>query len=214
MIHSLIESDQIADILEDIRFNTESASPIKFLYIAPERLRSQAFIRVLSQTKIALLAIDEAHCISQWGHDFRTSYLQLAEFAKRLQLTEKQIPIVALTATATEKVRKDIVDRLGLVKYEIFIRGFDRPNIAIVVREISKKDEKLKKILEIVEKTQGTGIVYCSTLNHVNDVYEYLKSHKIPCGRYTGALPSQEREHTQNAFMEDDFRVIIATNAF
>jgi ATP-dependent DNA helicase RecQ len=82
-------------------------------------------------------------------------------------------------------VRKDIVERLGLRDYQTFIRGFDRPNIAIIVREISKKDEKLKKIFEIITKTPGTGIVYCSTLNHVNDVYEYLKNKKIPCGRYT-----------------------------
>jgi ATP-dependent DNA helicase RecQ len=214
MIHSLLEPWQVSDILEDIRFNEESSTPLKFLYIAPERLRSRAFMNVLSSAKIALLAIDEAHCISQWWHDFRTSYLQLADFTKQLGLAQKQIPIVALTATATEKVRKDIVERLWLVQYETFIRGFDRPNIAIIVREISKKDEKLQKILEIVEKTPGTGIVYCSTLNHVNDVYEYLKSHKVPCGRYTGALSSGERDTTQNAFMEDEYRVIVATNAF
>lgn len=140
--------------------------------------------------------------------------MQIADFAKSLRLSERGVPIMGLTATATEKVRKDIVERVGLADFTTFIKGFDRPNIVIVVREISKKDEKLRKIAEIIEKTPGTGIIYCSTLNHVNDVYAYLKEKKVSCGKYTGSIVGSERESIQNEFMNDELKVIVATNAF
>lgn len=187
IINSTKSPGEIADILEDLRWNSESANPIRFVYIAPERLRSRAFIQSFSNLRVSLLAIDEAHCISQWGHDFRTSYLQIREFVKTLALEEKHIPIMALTATATAKVRSDIVERLGLRKYETFIKGFDRPNIAIVVREISKKDAKLTKMLEIIGKTPGIGIVYCSTIAHVDEVHAFLAKNSIASGKYTGS---------------------------
>ena len=131
--------------------NNES---IKFLYIAPERLNSNEFIGILKTCKISLVAIDEAHCISQWGHDFRPSYMKIKGFIEELSAgSVRTFPVVGLTATATKKVRTDIVDRLGLTKYKSFISGFDRKNICIVIREISAKEEKQKKVEEIIEKT-------------------------------------------------------------
>lgn len=109
-------------------------------------------MRVIKNVKIALVAIDEAHCISQWGHDFRPSYMKIRGFLADLK-SEKNFPIIALTATATQKVRKDIIERLGLENPNIFTTGFERKNIAIIVREISKKEEKQQKVLEILEKT-------------------------------------------------------------
>ena len=214
VINSMKTPGEIADILEDLRWNDESVHPIRFIYIAPERLRSRAFIASLSDLPISLLAIDEAHCISQWGHDFRTSYLQVRDFIKLLELDAKGIPIMALTATATQKVRTDIIERLGLKKYETFIKGFDRPNIAIVVREISKKDAKFAKMLEIINKTPGVGIIYCSTINHVEEVNEFLNRNNIASGKYTGSVTGSDRENIQNAFMDDDLKVMVATNAF
>lgn len=214
VVNSTKSPAEISDILEELKWNAESENPVKFLYIAPERLRSRHFTDVLSSLPISVLAIDEAHCISQWGHDFRTSYLQIREFVKTLRLDEHGIPVMALTATATSKVRSDIVERLGLKKYETFIKGFDRPNVAIIVREISKKEAKFAKMKEIIEKTPGVGIVYCSTIKHVGEAYEYLKKNGIPAGKYTGSATGEDREKVQNAFMDDGYKVIVATNAF
>jgi ATP-dependent DNA helicase RecQ len=122
------------------------------LYIAPERLNSGNFLRVLQNIKISLIAIDEAHCISQWGHDFRPSYMRVKDFINDL-LKTNSFPVMGLTATATQKVKKDIVERLGLENIKMFTSGFDRKNIILVVREISKKDEKKEKVFEILAKT-------------------------------------------------------------
>lgn len=186
-------------------------SDIKFLYIAPERLSSTRFLQSLQNIQIALIAIDEAHCISQWGHDFRPSYMKIKNFIQELAWS---FPLIALTATATQKVRKDIVDRLGIEKYQTFISGFDRKNITIVVREISAKEEKQKKVLEILEKTPGTGIIYCSSRKHVVELHEFLLSRGVKAGLYKWDLTPEKRDMQQNAFMNDEYRVMVATNAF
>lgn len=214
VVNSTKSQAEIMDILEDLKWSSESENPVKFLYIAPERLRSRHFVETLTNVPISLLAIDEAHCISQWGHDFRTSYLQIRDFVKTLRLDERGIPLMALTATATAKVRADIVERLGLKNYETFIKGFDRPNVAIIVREISKKDAKFAKMKEVIQKTPGVGIVYCSTIKHVGEVYDFLKKQGIPAGKYTGSVTNEDRETVQNGFMNDEYKVIVATNAF
>ncbi|MDQ1343638.1 MAG: ATP-dependent helicase RecQ [Patescibacteria group bacterium] len=214
IVNSTKSPGEISDILEELKWNEESENPVKFLYIAPERLRSRYFVEVLSNLPISVLAIDEAHCISQWGHDFRTSYLQVRDFIRSLRLDERGIPVMALTATATAKVRTDIVERLGLKKYDTFIKGFDRPNVATIVREISKKEAKFAKMKEVIEKTPGVGIVYCSTIKHVGEAYDFLKKNGIPAAKYTGSVTSEDRENVQNAFMNDEYKVIVATNAF
>ncbi|MDD2907088.1 MAG: RecQ family ATP-dependent DNA helicase [Candidatus Gracilibacteria bacterium] len=210
LINSTIDNYDKQIILNDISRNDGS---IKFLYIAPERLNSDDFMRVISRVDISLLAIDEAHCISQWGHDFRPSYMKLKSFIETLKLNN-DFPIIALTATATKKVRLDITERLGLVNPNIFTTGFDRKNISLIVREISKKEEKLEKVREILEKTPGIGIIYCSSRKAVKEVYEYLVEVGIKAGIYTGEMKADHREDEQNLFMNSDYKVIVATNAF
>lgn len=191
----------------------EDENAIKFLYIAPERLNSNFFLQLIHNVEIGLVAIDEAHCISQWGHDFRPSYMKIKGFLEKLR-KEKDFPVVALTATATEKVRKDIVERLWFKHYTIFTKGFDRKNIIILVREISKHEEKLAKTLEIVQKTVGSGIIYCASRKAVDEVYDFLVENNIAVWKYTGAMATNERDLMQNNFMDGDFKAIVATNAF
>ncbi|MDD3794232.1 MAG: RecQ family ATP-dependent DNA helicase [Candidatus Gracilibacteria bacterium] len=210
LINSTIDNYDKQIILNDISKNDDS---IKFLYIAPERLNSDEFLRVIERVKISLVAIDEAHCISQWGHDFRPSYMKLKGFLERLKVNN-DFPIIALTATATQKVRADITIRLGLVNPSIFTTGFDRKNISLIVREISKKEEKLEKVSEILEKTPGSGIIYCSSRKSVKEVYDYLIGNGISAGIYTGEMTGDNREIEQNNFMDSNYKVIVATNAF
>lgn len=213
-INSTVSTSEQSAIFEELRrYDAKSENPIKFLYIAPERLNSTEFVRVVKTLKIALVAIDEAHCISQWGHDFRPSYMKINGFLGQLR-SAQAFPIMALTATATEKVRKDIIERLGLTEYKIFTKGFDRKNIIVLVREISAKKEKLAKTLEIIRKTLGTGIIYCSSRKMVTEVYEFLAHNDIPVGMYTGAMTADDRERMQNLFMTGEYRAIVATNAF
>ena len=151
LINSTLEASEVTAVLEELQ--TPSSNPVKFLYIAPERLNSPRFLSAVKAMNVSLVVIDEAHCISQWGHDFRPSYMKIKTFLDSLGIDAKKIPVSALTATATQKVRTDIVDRLGLEDFESFITGFDRKNITIVVREISQKTEKMEKVLEILDKT-------------------------------------------------------------
>ncbi len=211
-INSTQTREEQGRVLENLSYKNTT---IKFLYIAPERLHSWEFIKVLKGIKISLIAIDEAHCISQWGHDFRPSYMKIKGFIDNLASTNwERFPIVALTATATQKVREDIVERLGLTRYKSFISGFDRKNITIIVREISVKEEKQKKVLEVIEKTPGTGIIYCSSRKHVVELSDFLTSKGIRAGIYKGDLSPEVREQEQNKFMNDEYKVIVATNAF
>lgn len=213
LINSTITPSQIDEILEELQSNR--SNPIKFLYIAPERLNSHKFLRIVSGIKISLLAIDEAHCISQWWHDFRPSYMKILSFIEKLVWEwERKFPIVGLTATATDKVRTDISERLGLWEYKIFISGFDRKNIIIVVREISKVSEKIDKVKEILEKTAGTWIIYCSSRKSVKELYSTLQNEWMAVGMYTWEMDNTQRENMQNTFMNSWYKAIIATNAF
>lgn len=231
-INSTISTQEQRDILEEIRYPGEA--PIKFVYIAPERLHNEEFLSVISKVRVSLVAIDEAHCVSQWGHDFRPSYMKIKDFIKSLRNRENEIgleeeeyfphdkggqggysiPIIALTATATKKVRSDIAERLGLEKVREFIYGFDRKNIVMLVREIPKKEEKLEKVAEIIEKTPGSGIVYAASIKNVEEVYNYLKAREVSVGKYTGSMDTTSRELGQNDFMDGATRVVVATNAF
>ncbi|NUJ98238.1 RecQ family ATP-dependent DNA helicase [Candidatus Gracilibacteria bacterium] len=213
-INSTISTSEQNMILAELEQAYESEDePIKFLYIAPERLNSYEFIRIMQNIKISLVAVDEAHCISQWGHDFRPSYMKIKGFLEKLR-QKQNFPIIALTATATKKVREDIVERLGLENYKVFTKGFDRKNIIILVREISKREEKLAKTLEIITKTSGSGIIYCSSRKMVDEVYDFLETKHISVGKYTGAMTADRREDMQNKFMDGIYKVIVATNAF
>lgn len=214
LINSTITFAEQQNILNELSSISEhTKDPIKFLYIAPERLNSEAFLRVLRKQKISLVAIDEAHCISQWWHDFRPSYMKIKGFLDNLKETQS-FPIVALTATATKKVREDMVERLGLDDYAMFTKWFDRKNIIILVREISKKEEKIDKVWEILEKTPGSWIIYCSSRKVTQEVYDDLLKKWVKCGIYTGAMTPEKREEMQNGFMTSELKVIVATNAF
>ncbi len=210
LINSSISYSEQQEILNEL---SSWKTDIKFLYIAPERLNSNNFLRVIEKVKISLIAIDEAHCISQWGHDFRPSYMKIKWFLDNLKI-KKDFPIVALTATATKKVRADIIERLWLKNYKEFTKWFDRKNIIIIVREISKKDEKISKVLEILEKTPWSWIIYCSSRKAVDEVYQALEFEWIAVWKYTWAMNSNLREEEQNKFMNSEYKVIVATNAF
>ena len=215
LINSTLSQLEIENILQEVQFANTSRNPLKFLYIAPERLGSSIFQRAFGNTRIALVAIDEAHCISQWGHDFRPSYMKIKDFIEMLHSEKtRNFPIVALTATATPKVRADIKERLGITQYKEFVRGFDRKNIVIVVREISAKEEKQKKVVEILNKTPWSGIIYCSSRKNVIELTQYLQAQWLTVGSYKGDMNPELREREQDAFMQGKYKAIVATNAF
>ena len=214
LINSTISSFEKKMILNELSLNdSENIWSIKFLYIAPERLNDEEFFNVVKNIKISLVAIDEAHCISQWWHDFRPSYLKIKGFLEELR-RNKSFPLIALTATATKKVRTDITERLWITKYKTFTSWFDRKNLVYIVREISKEQEKLEKVLEIITKTPPYWIVYCSSVKAVSKVYQYLLWNWIRVGIYTWEMNADLREREQNNFMNSTYDVIVATNAF
>lgn len=215
LINSTLSWAEKSEIMHELRYyDTTDSDAIKFLYIAPERLNSPEFMGVLKSVKISLVAIDEAHCISQWGHDFRPSYMKIKAFVETLSGEQREFPVVGLTATATQKVRKDIVERLGISRYKEFISGFDRKNIILIVREISEKSEKMEKVLEIIQKTPWTGIIYCSSRKHVIELSDFLIVRWVKTWVYKWDLTAEVRESEQNAFMNDEYKVMVATNAF
>ncbi|MDV4149612.1 DNA helicase RecQ [Clostridium sp. AL.422] len=181
----------------------------KIIYVAPERLHSNEFITAITQVKIAQVAIDEAHCVSQWGHDFRVSYKGIATFIDKLM--ERPI-ITAFTATASEEVRNDIVNLLKLREPKIFVTGFDRENLRI---NIVKGIEKKKFLVNYIKNnTKDSGIVYAATRREVESIYELLKKNNINVGRYHAGLSNEERIRCQDEFINDKTNVIVATNAF
>lgn len=214
VINSTISNFKKKMLLDEISLNNPDEKwSIKFLYIAPERLNDEYFLSIIKNVWISLIAIDEAHCISQWWHDFRPSYLKISDFIESLRKS-KNFPIVALTATATKKVRVDIVERLWLKEYKIFTKWFDRKNLAFIVREISKEQEKLEKVAEIISKIPPFWIVYCSSVKAVSKVYQYLLQNWVRVGIYTWEMKADLREKEQNNFMNWTYDVIVATNAF
>jgi ATP-dependent DNA helicase RecQ len=182
------------------------------LYLAPERCFAGNFQGTLDQLQPKLLAIDEAHCISQWGHDFRPEYARLGEVRRRLG----EPPTIALTATATEDVRGDIIERLGLVDPTIVITGFDRPNLAYESKRVTKKDEKHSELISLWRNEPGTGIVYCATRKAVDEVTPLLAG--LLKGRavipYHGGMTADARTANQEKFMETPAAIAVATNAF
>ena len=181
----------------------------KLLYIAPERLETESFWELLSQMNISLIAIDEAHCISEWGHDFRPSYTKIASMISRLP---KRPAVVALTATATIQVKHNIVRLLKLQQPYVLITGFDRENLYF---EVGKPKSKFDFLLKYMKKNvTNSGIVYCSTRKTVESVCKKLNEHGISATRYHAGLTDGERIANQEAFIFDKVQVIVATNAF
>lgn len=181
---------------------------LQLLYVSPEKLVSSSFQPLLQKAKVNLFAIDEAHCISAWGHDFRPEYSQL-KFVKR---DFPNTPIIALTATADKLTRRDIVEQLGLSQPEIFVASFDRPNISLEVRPGQKRREQI--IAFIRRKPGQSGIIYCLSRKSTEDLAAKLNAQGIQAGFYHAGLSSAERSRIQEAFINDQIPVIAATIAF
>ena len=181
----------------------------KLLYAAPERLETPGFRAFCQELPLALVAVDEAHCVSQWGQDFRPSYLRIAEF---LQELPTRPPVCAFTATATKRVRQDIIRLLGLQDPFVLVSGFDRPNLRFFVSEPVDKTAAL--IAELAARTEQSGIVYCLTRKLVDDVYGVLRQRGFRAARYHAGLDAETRKQAQTDFLYDRVRVLVATNAF
>ncbi len=181
----------------------------KLVYIAPERFRSPSFLEALGQATIALFAVDEAHCLSMWGHDFRPDYFRLNVVLEKLGRPQ----VAAFTATATPEVRRDILTHLNLREPREFVAGFARPNLKLVVAQVSNEPEKYARLHKLIREHK-TGIVYCATRKRVESVAETLKMAKISSILYHGGMSEEEREKAQNEFMQGRRDIVVATNAF
>lgn len=181
----------------------------KLIYVSPERLNTPAFLSAVHSLEISMVCVDEAHCVSVWGQDFRSSYLEIADF---INTFEKRPVIAAFTATATEIVRDDICRLLLLENPEIVVSGFDRKNLFFSVKEPNDKFSELKK--HLVSCKGKSSIVYCSTRKTVDEVWERLLFHGFNATRYHAGLALDERKHNQELFIRDKAKIMVATNAF
>ncbi len=180
----------------------------KFLYVSPERLETNLFLDLLSSMKINLLAVDEAHCVSQWGYDFRPPYLRIASLREMLP----NVPVLALTASATKIVQDDICEKLSFSKtQQRFQQSFERRNLSYSVFNVPSKQNKL---LEILKNVPGTAIVYCKSRKHTREISDLLKLHKINADYYHAGLNNEERNKKQENWISNKTRVIVSTNAF
>jgi ATP-dependent DNA helicase RecQ len=201
---SISESEQRARI-ESLRRREH-----KLVYIAPERFRSSRFTEALQSIPISLFAVDEAHCISTWGHDFRPDYLRLRGVIKSLG----QVQTLALTATATPYVRSDIIQQLGLNRPETFVSGFDRPNLSIEVVHTEREKQKISEIRRLAKTTGGSGIIYAATRKAVEQVGDKLKGAGLSVSTYHAGMTDSIRIKAQDDFMSGRTQMIVATNAF
>lgn len=185
------------------------AGRYKIIYVAPERLETEIFTDFAQKADISMVTVDEAHCISQWGQDFRPSYLNIVQMIRRL----KKRPIVsAFTATATENVKDDIICVLGLKTPKLMVTGFDRENLFFEVKHAKNKNDEILKYIE--EHRNESGIIYCATRKNVEQLYELLESRGINAAKYHAGMGNEERKRSQNEFIYDEKHIIIATNAF
>ncbi len=203
-VNSSLGADEYRQVLQTLK-----RGDLKILYVAPERFAQEGFMRILEEQEITLMAVDEAHCLSQWGHDFRPDYLKLG----RVRVALGSPPIVALTATATDIVRTDIIEALRLKEPAVIVRGFARANLNFAVSHCDGKREKLRRIQVAVEKWKK-GIIYCSTRKNVMTVFEHLSMAQVNAVAYHAGMTDEEREYSQNAFISGQADVVVATNAF
>lgn len=196
----------------DKRLNDFVEGKLKLLYVTPERFRKKDFLDQIKKVKVDLLAIDEAHCISEWGHDFRPDYSRIGEFRK---LLENPLTI-ALTATATKEVQEDIVNKLHLNKNEIkiFHQGIERPNLRLEAVDVFDDKEKLREIISTLEKYSGSGIIYFSLIKTLEGFSEILGDKGFKHGVYHGKLEDRQRKQMQRDFLSGKQKLILATNAF
>lgn len=179
----------------------------KFLYVSPERLATDLFISKLKEMNVCLLAVDEAHCISQWGYDFRPSYAQIEKVREHIP----DVPILALTATATPEVVKDIQTQLHFRKDNVFKKSFERNNLSYIVRDT---EDKQASLINILTKVQGSSIVYVRNRQRTKEIAEYLAQNGISADHYHAGLNATDKIRKQNAWKNNELRVIVSTNAF
>ena len=191
----------------DIALNNAIYGDYKFLYVSPERLGSEHFGEFLVRMKLNLITVDEAHCISQWGYDFRPSYLTISDLRKIFPET----PILALTATATQKVVEDIQDKLQFRKKNVLQKSFRRDNLIYLVRH---KEDKMGYLTDTIQKSKGTGIVYVRSRKKAREIAQMLQKQNIAADYYHAGLAPDLRSVKQDKWMSGEIRVIVATNAF
>src|SRR6185436_1083549 len=209
-LHSMLSSDGRYNVLSAAR-----AGRLRLLYVAPERFASDQFLRLLDELPIARFVVDEAHCISEWGHDFRPDYRRLADAAARCQASDRagrRPPIAAFTATATPEVRDDIVALLGLEQPQVLVAGFDRPNIYLRVERVDDEEEKNALLPGLVRGRRA--LVYAATRKSAEVAAALLKASDVTAAAYHAGLDDRERTRVQDAFAAGSLPVVCATNAF
>ena len=214
--HKGVEASYINSTLSrserQLRYDEMAAGKYKLIYVTPERFRKQKFLDALKQVDISLLAIDEAHCISKWGHDFRPDYGRVGEFRQWMGSP----PTVALTATATPEVQHDIRTVLGMSSDEmpLFFTGIERPNLSLDVEQVWQDDQKLELIEEVIQSNPGTGIIYFTLIKDLDRYATMLREKEYNVYIYHGALSPRSKKNIYDEFIERDDLVLCATNAF
>ena len=206
VLNSALSAADERQALEDI-----ATGDARFLFVTPERLANADFVAMLKEMALPrMIVIDEAHCISQWGHDFRPAFVEMIHSAKALG----RPPLLALTATATPSVIADILDELDMPDANVFNTGVYRDNLRFGVEQFTNSQEKIARLIEKVKQLAGSGIVYCATVAECEAVHAALVGAEIAAGRYNGKMSGAERTAAQDAFMQDQCRIMVATNAF
>ena len=204
-LNSALTTQEHEENLEEIKSEKSD-----FIFVTPERFTNQEFLRELRKKDINFVVIDEAHCISEWGHDFRPAYLSLGASIKSLGSP----PLLALTATATPEVTADIEKQLDLGKLQVVKTGIYRPNLQFEVRRVTNEREKHEQLVRILNEHEGVGIIYAATVKTVEELTDWLKAFDFKIEKYHGRMKASERKRNQDAFMNDELKAIVATNAF
>src|SRR5215203_134621 len=204
-LNSALTTQEHAENLQQIKTDQND-----FVFVTPERFTNQEFLRDLRKQSINFVVIDEAHCISEWGHDFRPAYLSLGSAVKTLGSP----PLLALTATATPEVTADIEKQLDLGKLQVVKTGIYRPNIHFEVKRVTNEREKHEELMRVLREHDGVGIIYAATVKTVDTLSDWLKGFDFKIEKYHGRMKASDRKQNQEAFMAGELKAIVATNAF